>query len=125
MANDDPVRAAGARRSLSPETGVPDALIAWRGFSALVRVERAGRTHTLLFDTGVSPNGMIENMRRLGIDPREIEVLVLGHGHWDHVTGIEGLVRVLGNSGLPVMIHPRSGTAAGSSSQASPPNSPR
>ncbi|MGB0091277.1 MAG: MBL fold metallo-hydrolase, partial [Solirubrobacteraceae bacterium] len=91
---------------VSPETGVPDALIAEPGFSALVRIEKAGRTRALLFDTGVSPNGMVENMRRLGIDPREIEVIVLSHGHWDHVTGMEGLVRVLGRTSLPVMIHP-------------------
>ena len=91
---------------VSPETGVPDALIAEPGFSALVRIEKAGRTRTLLFDTGVSPNGMVENMRRLGIDPHEIEVIVLSHGHWDHVTGMEGLVRVLGRTSLPVMIHP-------------------
>ncbi len=91
---------------VSPGIGVPDALIAEPGFSALVRIEKTGRTRTLLFDTGVSPNGMVENMRRLGIDPREIEVIVLSHGHWDHITGIEGLVRVLGPTNLPVMIHP-------------------
>jgi 7,8-dihydropterin-6-yl-methyl-4-(beta-D-ribofuranosyl)aminobenzene 5'-phosphate synthase len=91
---------------VSPATGVPDALIAEPGFSALVRTERAGRTRTVLFDTGVSPNGMVENMRRVGIDPAEVEVIVLSHGHWDHVTGVEGLVRVLGRTSLPVMIHP-------------------
>jgi 7,8-dihydropterin-6-yl-methyl-4-(beta-D-ribofuranosyl)aminobenzene 5'-phosphate synthase len=85
---------------------VPDALIAEPGFSALVRIEKAGRKRTLLFDTGVSPNGMVENMRRLEIDPADIAVIVLSHGHWDHVTGMEGLVRVLGPTRLPVMIHP-------------------
>ena len=45
-------------------------------------------------------------MRRLAIDPADIEVIVLSHGHWDHVTGMEGLVRVLGPTRLPVMIHP-------------------
>jgi 7,8-dihydropterin-6-yl-methyl-4-(beta-D-ribofuranosyl)aminobenzene 5'-phosphate synthase len=91
---------------VSPDSGVPDALIAEPGFSALVRIEKAGRRRTLLFDTGVSPGGMVENMRRLGIAPDEIEVIVLSHGHWDHVTGMEGLVRVLGRTRLPVMIHP-------------------
>ena len=95
-----------AQARVSPTTGVPDALIAEPGFSALVRIEKAGRKRTLLFDTGVSPNGMVENMRRLAIDPADIEVIVLSHGHWDHVTGIEGLVRVLGPTSLPVMIHP-------------------
>ncbi len=91
---------------VSPDSGVPDALIAEPGFSALVRIEKRGRRRTLLFDAGVSPNGMVENMRRLGISPGDIEVVVLSHGHWDHVTGMEGLVRVLGRTRLPVMIHP-------------------
>jgi 7,8-dihydropterin-6-yl-methyl-4-(beta-D-ribofuranosyl)aminobenzene 5'-phosphate synthase len=91
---------------VSPDSGVPDALIAEPGFSALVRIERDGRQRTLLFDTGVSPSGMVENMRRLGIAPAEVEVIVLSHGHWDHVTGMEGLVRELGRTQLPVMIHP-------------------
>lgn len=97
-----PTAAAG----VSPDRGVPDALIAEPGFSALVRVEYQGRQRTLLFDTGVSPNGMVENMRRLGIAPAEVEAIVLSHGHWDHVTGMEGMVRELGRAGLPVMIHP-------------------
>ena len=91
---------------VSPGSGVPDALIAEPGFSALVRIEKAGRRRTLLFDTGVSPSGMVENMRRLGIAPADVEIIVLSHGHWDHVTGMEGLVRELGRTQLPVMIHP-------------------
>jgi 7,8-dihydropterin-6-yl-methyl-4-(beta-D-ribofuranosyl)aminobenzene 5'-phosphate synthase len=95
-----------AAARVSPDSGVPDALIAEPGFSALVRVEKAGRTRTVLFDTGVSPGGMVENMRRLGIAPADVEVIVLSHGHWDHVTGMEGLVSALGRTHLPVMIHP-------------------
>jgi 7,8-dihydropterin-6-yl-methyl-4-(beta-D-ribofuranosyl)aminobenzene 5'-phosphate synthase len=95
---------AGAR--VCPGSGVPDALIAEPGFSALVRIEKDGRRRTLLFDTGVSPSGMVENMRRLGISPADVEVIVLSHGHWDHITGMEGLARELGRTQLPVMIHP-------------------
>jgi 7,8-dihydropterin-6-yl-methyl-4-(beta-D-ribofuranosyl)aminobenzene 5'-phosphate synthase len=85
---------------------VPDALIAEPGFSALVRIEKEGRERTLLFDTGVSPTGMVENMRRLGLAPGDVEVIVLSHGHWDHVTGMEGLASALGRVNLPVLIHP-------------------
>jgi 7,8-dihydropterin-6-yl-methyl-4-(beta-D-ribofuranosyl)aminobenzene 5'-phosphate synthase len=74
-----------AAARVSPEDGVPDALIAEPGFSALVRIEKGGRERTLLFDTGVSPNGMVENMRRLGLSPTDVEIIVLSHGHWDHV----------------------------------------
>jgi 7,8-dihydropterin-6-yl-methyl-4-(beta-D-ribofuranosyl)aminobenzene 5'-phosphate synthase len=95
-----------AAARVSPDEGVPDALVAEPGFSALVRIGKGDRERTLLFDTGVSPRGMVENMRRLGIVAGEIEVVVLSHGHWDHVAGVEGLAGVLGRSGLPVMIHP-------------------
>jgi 7,8-dihydropterin-6-yl-methyl-4-(beta-D-ribofuranosyl)aminobenzene 5'-phosphate synthase len=95
-----------AAARVSPGTGVPDALIAEPGFSALVRVGTGGREHTLLFDTGVSPTGVAENMRRLGISPADVEAIVLSHGHWDHVTGMEGLARELGRTKLPAMIHP-------------------
>jgi 7,8-dihydropterin-6-yl-methyl-4-(beta-D-ribofuranosyl)aminobenzene 5'-phosphate synthase len=91
---------------VSPDQGAPDALIAEPGFSALVRLRKGKRERTLLFDTGVSPNGMVENMRRLGISPGDVELVVLSHGHWDHVTGMEGLVRSLGRAELPVTIHP-------------------
>jgi 7,8-dihydropterin-6-yl-methyl-4-(beta-D-ribofuranosyl)aminobenzene 5'-phosphate synthase len=85
---------------------VPDALIAEPGFSALVRFEKDGREHSLLFDTGVSPTGAVENMRRLGLSLHDVEAIVLSHGHWDHVTGMEGVARTLGRARLPVLIHP-------------------
>lgn len=99
-------RAPHVRARLVTEGTVPDALIAEPGFSALVRVEKNGRERTLLFDTGVSPTGMVENMRRLGLSLREVEVIVLSHGHWDHVTGMEGVARAIGRASLPVLIHP-------------------
>jgi 7,8-dihydropterin-6-yl-methyl-4-(beta-D-ribofuranosyl)aminobenzene 5'-phosphate synthase len=85
---------------------VPDALIAEHGFSVLVTVTKAGREHRFLFDAGTSPDGVVENMRRLDIDPGSIEAIVCSHGHFDHTTGLDGLSRVLGRAGLPVLIHP-------------------
>jgi 7,8-dihydropterin-6-yl-methyl-4-(beta-D-ribofuranosyl)aminobenzene 5'-phosphate synthase len=101
--------ADGAPRVASRFTSqgaVPDALIAEPGFSALVRVEKHGRERTLLFDTGVSPTGTVENMRRLGLSLQDVEAIVLSHGHWDHVTGMEGVTKALGRANLPVLIHP-------------------
>src|SRR3954463_15830962 len=86
--------------------GTFDALRAEHGFSALVSVERAGRTHRVLFDTGMMPDGMVENMRRLEGRPDEIETIGLSHGPFDHTGGLHGLVRKLGRANLPVLIHP-------------------
>lgn len=76
------------------------------GFSLLVTIGKAGRRHRILFDTGVSPDGLIENMRLLQVAPDEIEVVVLSHGHFDHTTGLDGFVRAVGRVNLPVLIHP-------------------
>jgi 7,8-dihydropterin-6-yl-methyl-4-(beta-D-ribofuranosyl)aminobenzene 5'-phosphate synthase len=85
---------------------VPDGLVAEHGFSALITVTKAGRAHRLLFDAGTSPDGVVENMRRLDIDPASIEAIVCSHGHFDHTTGLAGLIRALGRANMPVLIHP-------------------
>jgi 7,8-dihydropterin-6-yl-methyl-4-(beta-D-ribofuranosyl)aminobenzene 5'-phosphate synthase len=83
-----------------------DQLRAEHGFSCLVSVTKSDRTTRVLFDAGLTPDGLVENMRRLEISPREIDVIVLSHGHWDHVTGMDGLARELGRVNVPVLIHP-------------------
>jgi 7,8-dihydropterin-6-yl-methyl-4-(beta-D-ribofuranosyl)aminobenzene 5'-phosphate synthase len=97
----------GRRRATTMEGGdVPDALVAEHGFSVLVDVSKDGTRHTVLFDTGLSPDGVAENMRRLQVDPSGIEVIICSHGHFDHTTGLDGLIRGMGTIGLPVLVHP-------------------
>jgi 7,8-dihydropterin-6-yl-methyl-4-(beta-D-ribofuranosyl)aminobenzene 5'-phosphate synthase len=76
------------------------------GFSALVTFTLTGVTHRLLFDAGVTPDGTVENMRRFGISPKDVDVIVLSHGHFDHTTGLDGFIRAVGRASLPVIIHP-------------------
>jgi 7,8-dihydropterin-6-yl-methyl-4-(beta-D-ribofuranosyl)aminobenzene 5'-phosphate synthase len=85
---------------------VAAALRAEHGFSVLVTVSKNGAEHRILFDAGVSPDGVTENMRRLDIDVSSIETIVCSHGHFDHTTGLDGLIRRLGTVNLPVLIHP-------------------
>jgi 7,8-dihydropterin-6-yl-methyl-4-(beta-D-ribofuranosyl)aminobenzene 5'-phosphate synthase len=112
MPDQGPARRTGPgsgpwRRSAVMEAAqVPDTLVAEHGFSALVTVTKAGREHRFLFDAGASPDGVTENMRRLDIDPGSIEAIVCSHGHFDHTTGIDGLIRAVGRVNLPVLIHP-------------------
>jgi 7,8-dihydropterin-6-yl-methyl-4-(beta-D-ribofuranosyl)aminobenzene 5'-phosphate synthase len=103
-----PALGQGPRRPAAVMEGgqSPDALIAEHGFSVLVTVTKAGREHRFLFDTGTSPDGVTENMRRLDIDPGSIEAIVCSHGHFDHTTGLDGLIRELGRASMPVLIHP-------------------
>lgn len=81
-------------------------LRAEHGFSCLVTVTKDGRTTRVLFDTGITPDGLVENMARLELSPGDIDIIVLSHGHWDHTTGVHGLVAALGRPQMPVVIHP-------------------
>jgi 7,8-dihydropterin-6-yl-methyl-4-(beta-D-ribofuranosyl)aminobenzene 5'-phosphate synthase len=76
------------------------------GFSALVTTRRGDSQTTLLFDTGVSPDGMAANAERLGIDFGDLQGVVLSHGHFDHAGGFYGLAKARGRSGLPLTVHP-------------------
>ncbi|MGH3924952.1 MAG: MBL fold metallo-hydrolase, partial [Pseudonocardiaceae bacterium] len=92
-----PVGAGPRRPAAVMDNGeVPDALIAEHGFSVLVAVSKGDREYRLLYDAGTTPDGVVENMRRLDIDPSSIEAIVCSHGHFDHTTGIDGLIRTLG-----------------------------
>jgi 7,8-dihydropterin-6-yl-methyl-4-(beta-D-ribofuranosyl)aminobenzene 5'-phosphate synthase len=99
---------SGCRQSAATLEGgdVASALIAEHGFSVLVTVSKNDTEHQILFDAGVSPDGVTENMRRLDVDVSCIETIVCSHGHFDHTTGLDGLIRRLGTVNLPVLIHP-------------------
>ncbi len=84
----------------------PDQPIAEHGLALLLTVRKGEGTHTFLFDTGVTPNGMIGNMDRLQIEPKDVEAIVCSHGHFDHTGGLDGLIRRLGPVNMPVLIHP-------------------
>ena len=47
---------------------------------------------TLLFDTGGDAPTLLSNMTTLGIDPAEIDIIVLSHIHGDHVGGLSGIL---------------------------------
>jgi 7,8-dihydropterin-6-yl-methyl-4-(beta-D-ribofuranosyl)aminobenzene 5'-phosphate synthase len=100
-----PKVATVAVRTLEAGVGV-DAFHAEHGFSALVTVRAGEGVHRFLFDTGVTPDGMVENMRRLDLYAKDVEVVVLSHGHFDHTAGLDGFVRTVGRANLPVLIHP-------------------
>jgi 7,8-dihydropterin-6-yl-methyl-4-(beta-D-ribofuranosyl)aminobenzene 5'-phosphate synthase len=60
---------------------------AW-GFSCLVE----GPEKTILFDTGGDSAMLLRNMRTLGIDPQDVDVVVISHVHGDHVGGLAGFL---------------------------------
>jgi 7,8-dihydropterin-6-yl-methyl-4-(beta-D-ribofuranosyl)aminobenzene 5'-phosphate synthase len=60
------------------------------GFSALVRYN--GKT--ILFDTGNSADGFEHNVKALGVDLNQVDIAVLSHRHYDHISGFDYMLRV-------------------------------
>ncbi|PID96860.1 MAG: MBL fold metallo-hydrolase [Actinomycetales bacterium] len=84
-------------------------LRAEHGFAALVTVRRGESTWRVLFDTGLTPDGMIDNADRMQIDLRDVQAVLLSHGHFDHAGGLLGLgERLAGRStgSMPLVLHP-------------------
>jgi 7,8-dihydropterin-6-yl-methyl-4-(beta-D-ribofuranosyl)aminobenzene 5'-phosphate synthase len=81
-------------------------LVAEHGFSAVVTVRRGDTTTSVLFDTGLSPDAMVTNADRLGLDLSGVHAVVLSHGHFDHVGGMAGLAGRRGTQSLPMVVHP-------------------
>ncbi|MFC1738694.1 MBL fold metallo-hydrolase [Planctomycetota bacterium] len=61
---------------------------AW-GFSVLIE----GPQETILFDTGANGAMLLNNMAKLEIDPKAIDIVVLSHKHQDHTGGLAGFLQ--------------------------------
>lgn len=98
---------AGTAQAPQFESGATTVgLMAEHGFSALVTVRRGDATTSVLFDTGLSPDAMVTNADRLGVDLTAVHAVVLSHGHFDHAGGLAGLARRLGARSMPMVLHP-------------------
>jgi 7,8-dihydropterin-6-yl-methyl-4-(beta-D-ribofuranosyl)aminobenzene 5'-phosphate synthase len=82
-----------------------DSLLAEHGLCLWVTVQRGDVKHTLLFDTGYNRMGVLHNMDKLAVNPKEIEAIVLSHAHMDH-TGSLNLILEKISGDVPVVVHP-------------------
>ena len=75
------------------------------GFSMLVRVAYADEVHTILFDAGRSPEGVLTNAHSIGLDLSEVESIVISHGHYDHFGGLLEVLKDVNKPTLPIIVH--------------------
>ncbi len=75
------------------------------GLSMFIRVLCRGKKVSILFDTGGSPNAVIENSTRMGLDLNEIKSIVLSHGHYDHSGGLLSVIKAINRVDLPIIVH--------------------
>ena len=60
------------------------------GFACLVE----GLNKTILFDTGMSGTILLANAKKLNVDLREVDVVIISHDHKDHYGGLDAFLEV-------------------------------
>jgi 7,8-dihydropterin-6-yl-methyl-4-(beta-D-ribofuranosyl)aminobenzene 5'-phosphate synthase len=68
-------------------------LISEFGLSMHVESQRGTETRNILMDFGFTPDALVNNSNLVGIDPAELDALVLSHGHYDHFGGLAGFLQ--------------------------------
>ena len=86
-----------------------DTLLAEHGLSMLVTVQRGEEKHALLLDTGYTQIGVLHNMKKLEVDPNEVETIVLSHAHMDHTGCLYPLLDKMTRS-VTLAVHPEAFT---------------
>ena len=94
--------AEGVRRfPLAYDVFDGEQLMAEHGFSALVTVFSNGNRSSILYDGGMTPRGLGNNLEVMEVDPTGLRAIVISHGHVDHHGGLEGLAARHGRRRLP------------------------
>jgi 7,8-dihydropterin-6-yl-methyl-4-(beta-D-ribofuranosyl)aminobenzene 5'-phosphate synthase len=75
------------------------------GFCLFIETFADDRRSCVLFDTGLGPDVVAHNFGALDVDPRDIDQIVISHGHLDHHGGLETVLPLIGHP-VPVVIHP-------------------
>lgn len=63
------------------------------GISFFAETVVGGEAHACMYDYGLDPGGVLENLRLLGIDPGRCGAFALSHGHYDHFTSAAAILR--------------------------------
>ena len=82
-----------------------DDLQAQHGLSILLDMNLGSENMKLLWDAGATPAVMLHNADALHIDPDEIDLICLSHGHYDHTGGLMGLLQRR-MAPVPIVAHP-------------------
>ena len=61
------------------------------GFSCFIETRDAN----ILFDCGAKGDILLNNMQKLGVNPKDITKIIISHEHWDHNGGLKSLVPLI------------------------------
>ena len=66
---------------------------AQHGLSYYIETVVAGKTNACMFDFGLDPVGVLNNIALLGLDIGKTSAFSLSHGHYDHFTGAVSILK--------------------------------
>ena len=81
-------------------------LEARHGLSFFIEAKVAGVNSSVLMDAGPPPDVALQNAYKLNVDLRKTDVVVLSHGHYDHIGGLLKILEHIGRP-TPVVAHPK------------------
>jgi 7,8-dihydropterin-6-yl-methyl-4-(beta-D-ribofuranosyl)aminobenzene 5'-phosphate synthase len=96
------VKRAGLHHHFDPKRGP---VLCENGISFFAEIYADNQVFRLLFDAGFTATVIRHNMRVLGVDPRQIDHVVISHGHPDHCGDLPAVLREIGHP-VPVAVHP-------------------
>jgi Metal-dependent hydrolases of the beta-lactamase superfamily II len=70
-----------------------------------IRVHSDEESHSILFDTGTSSDGVCKNATLMDIDLKSVGFVVLSHGHYDHFGGLVKAVKAINRPDLQIITH--------------------
>jgi len=70
-----------------------ESLLAEHGFAAMIDLQPGGTR--ILWDAGMTPIALLENMRRMKIDPATFDLIAISHGHDDHTAGVTDVLKAI------------------------------
>ncbi|MHA1136239.1 MAG: MBL fold metallo-hydrolase [Candidatus Thorarchaeota archaeon] len=77
-----------------------------KGFAVLIDVYYDDMSSTrLLLDTGSGTPALVHNLKEMNLDVSAVDMIILSHGHWDHVGGLITMLKLIGKK-VPVLYHP-------------------
>ncbi len=85
--------------------GYNSPFLAQHGVSFLIEAESNGVKRWILFDTASYSEPILFNMKLLKLNPKNMDMIVLSHSHFDHTGGLLGIIKKI-NKNIPIFAHP-------------------